>query len=291
MFEGTYTALATPFRGGVVDAGAMEALVERQIGAGVDGLVPVGTTGESPTLSHEEHSRVIELVIRRVEKRCKVLAGTGSNSTREAIHLTQEAERAGADGALLVAPYYNKPPQEGLYQHFRAIANSTELPIMLYSIPGRCGVEIAVETVARLAAGCPNIVGIKEAGGRTERVAELRAVCPTAFTIVSGDDALTLPFMRAGARGVISVASNLLPSEVTRMVKAEASGDRAAAEALNDRLAPVFRDLFLETNPIPVKAAMAMKGWIADELRLPLIPMSEGPRAQLEKTLRDGGWL
>lgn len=290
-FTGTYTALVTPFRGGVVDAAAMGELIERQVSAGVDGIVPVGTTGESPTLSHEEHVKVVELAVRRADKRCKVLAGTGSNSTREAISLTHAAERSGADGALLVCPYYNKPPQEGLYRHFAAIAEATDLPLVLYSIPGRCVIEIAADTVARLARDCPNIVAIKEAGGKVERVAQLKAACPEGFTILSGDDAMTVPFMREGASGVISVASNLVPAEVARLVRLERDGHRAEADALNAMLAPLFRDLFLETNPIPIKAAMAMKGWIGEDLRLPLIPMSAENRSRLEATLRAGGWL
>ncbi|MCC6352530.1 MAG: 4-hydroxy-tetrahydrodipicolinate synthase [Verrucomicrobiae bacterium] len=290
-FTGTYTALVTPFRGGVVDAAAMGELIERQVSAGVDGIVPVGTTGESPTLSHEEHIKVVELSVRRADKRCKVLAGTGSNSTREAISLTHAAERSGADGALLVCPYYNKPPQEGLYRHFAAIAEATDLPLVLYSIPGRCVIEIAADTVARLARDCPNIVAIKEAGGKVERVAQLKAACPEGFTILSGDDAMTVPFMREGASGVISVASNLVPAEVARLVRLERDGHRAEADALNSMLAPLFRDLFLETNPIPIKAAMAMKGWIGEDLRLPLIPMSAENRSRLEATLRAGGWL
>lgn len=290
-FTGTYTALVTPFRGGVVDAAAMGELIERQVSAGVDGIVPVGTTGESPTLSHEEHVKVVELSVRRADKRCKVLAGTGSNSTREAISLTHAAERSGADGALLVCPYYNKPPQEGLYRHFAAIAEATDLPLVLYSIPGRCVIEIAADTVARLARDCPNIVAIKEAGGKVERVAQLKAACPEGFTILSGDDAMTVPFMREGASGVISVASNLVPAEVARLVRLERDGHRAEADALNAMLAPLFRDLFLETNPIPIKAAMAMKGWIGEDLRLPLIPMSAENRSRLEATLRAGGWL
>ena len=290
-FTGTYTALVTPFRGGVVDATAMGELIERQVAAGVDGIVPVGTTGESPTLSHEEHVKVVELAVRRADKRCKVMAGTGSNSTREAISLTHAAERSGADGALLVCPYYNKPPQEGLYRHFAAIAEATDLPLVLYSIPGRCVIEIAAETVGPLARDCPNIVGIKEAGGKPERVGQLRAACPEGFTILSGDDAMTIPFMREGASGVISVASNLIPGEVARLVRLERDGHRAEADALNGMLAPLFRDLFLETNPIPIKAALAMKGWIAEDLRLPLVPISAENRAKLEATLRGGGWL
>lgn len=291
QFTGTYTALVTPFKQGFVDAAAMGELIEKQVAAGIDGIVPVGTTGESPTLSHEEHIKVIELAVRRADKRCKVLAGTGSNSTREAIALTHAAERAGADGALLVCPYYNKPPQQGLYRHFAAIAEATELPLVLYSIPGRCVIEIAAETIGRLARDCPNIVGIKEAGGKIERIAQLKAACPEDFTILSGDDVMTIPFMREGAAGVISVASNLVPAEVARLVRLERDGHRAEADALNAMLAPLFRDLFIETNPIPIKTAMAMKGWILPDMRLPLVQLAPENRATLEATLKAGGWL
>jgi 4-hydroxy-tetrahydrodipicolinate synthase len=291
MFTGTYTAIVTPFRGGSVDHQAFARLVEQQCNGGVDGIVPVGTTGESPTLSFDEHIRVIELAVTLAKKRCKVLAGTGSNCTDEAILLTQAAERVGADGCLLVAPYYNKPTQHGLLAHFRAIASCTELPLVLYSIPGRCGIEIGVETVARLARECGNIVGIKEAGGKVERVKQLQEVCPGGFIILSGDDGLTVEFMRTGAHGVISVASNLLPADVAAMVRAEAAGDHARADAFNEKMADLFRDLFIETNPVPIKTALAMKGWISEEFRLPMVPMLPENRARLETTLRMGGWL
>ncbi len=291
MFEGTYTAIVTPFRDGKIDAKALEILVEKQIEGGVSGIVPVGTTGESPTLSHEEHISVIELCVNVVNRRCKVMAGTGSNSTDEAISLTQAAERARADGCLLVAPYYNKPPQEGLYRHFKLIAECTELPLVLYSIPGRCGIEIAVETVSRLASDCENIVGIKEAGGKVERVTQLKKTVPASFTILSGDDSLTLPFMREGAAGVVSVASNLLPTEVSRMVRFQSEGQHEEAQSLHDRMADLFRDLFIETNPIPIKAALAMRGWIEESYRLPMIQMSPENRLKLENTLKKGGWL
>lgn len=291
MLTGTYTALVTPFREGQVDWEAFEKILEDQIAGGMDGVVPVGTTGESPTLSHEEHVEVIRFCVKKVKKRCKVIAGTGSNNTQEAIELTQAAHKIGADASLQVAPYYNKPSQEGLYQHFAAIADAANLPLLLYSIPGRCVVEIAVETVARLAKKFSNIVGIKEAGGKVERIAPLKKACPENFIILSGDDALTLPFMREGAVGVISVASNLLPREVSTLVRLFREGKMKEAEALEKRLLPVFRDLFIETNPMPIKAAMAMKGMIAEEYRLPLVPMLIETRSQLEKTLREGGWL
>src|SRR3984957_4024361 len=238
MFTGTYTAIVTPFRSGAIDEDALERLIKFQIKGGVDGIVPVGTTGESPTVNSEEHIKVVALSVKFAAGKIKVLAGTGSNATTEAIHLTQEAEKAGADGSLQVAPYYNKPTQEGLYQHFKAIAKATKLPIVLYSIPGRCGIEIAVETVKRLAADCKNIIGIKEAGGSCDRVSQLRAVLGSKFIILSGDDSLTLPFMSVGANGVISVASNVIPKEVSQMVHAFARGEARKASALHARYYP-----------------------------------------------------
>ncbi len=289
MFTGTYTALVTPFRDGKVDEAALKKLVQLQIRGGVDGLVPVGTTGESPTLDYEEHLRVIELTVTYAGGRVTVMAGTGANSTREAIYLTREAEKLGADASLQVAPYYNKPTQEGLYEHFREIAASTRLPLMLYSIPGRCGVEIGVETVRRLAADCRTVVGIKEAGGNADRVSQLRAACDAKFSILSGDDSLTLPFMSVGAQGVVSVASNIAPRDVARMVRAFAGGDLKRARALHARLYPLFKDLFLETNPAPAKAALALLGLATDELRLPLVPVTARTREQLAKTLKACG--
>ena len=285
-FTGTYTALVTPFRNDGIDTEAFARLVEQQIEAGIDGIVPAGTTGESPTLDHEEHIRIIELAVQAARGRCKVIAGTGSNCTREAVGMTREAEAAGADGGLLVAPYYNKPSQEGLYRHFRAIAEATRLPVILYSIPGRCGIEIGVETTRRLAADCPNVVGIQEAGGSVDRVSQLRAALPDDFSILSGDDALTLPFLAAGAVGVISVASNLIPAEVVRLVRAFAHGKIDVARAAHERLYPLFRDLFIEPNPVPVKTAMALAGgWLRPDVRLPLCEMIGTNLAQLRRTL------
>ena len=291
MFTGTHTALVTPFRKGVLDEPALERLIHRQIQGGVDGIVPVGTTGESPTLDYEEHVRVIELAVQFANKKVKVLAGTGGNSTSEAIYLTKSAEEVGADGSLQVAPYYNKPTQEGLFQHFCAIARETKLPVVLYSIPGRCGIEIGVETVKRLAAECRNIIGIKEAGGNADRVSQLRAALGPKFIILSGDDSLTLPFMAVGAQGVISVASNIIPREVSRMVKAFAGGNIREAQKLHAKFFPLFKDLFIETNPVPIKAALAMKHWLEEEYRLPLVGMNDGNRRLLEKTLRTCGVL
>ena len=285
MFTGTYTAIATPFKHGKLDESALERLVKAQIKGGVDGIVPVGTTGESPTLDFEEHIQVIRLAVKFAHGKIKVIAGTGGNSTSEAIYLTKSAEDAGADGSLQVAPYYNKPSQEGMFQHFHAIARATKLPILLYSIPGRCGVENAVETVDRLAHDSVNIVGIKEAGGNADRVSQLRAALGVNFTILSGDDALTLPFMAVGAQGVVSVASNVIPKEVSRMVRAFAMGKAALALKLHSRYYPLFKDLFIETNPTPVKAALALMGLIDEEVRLPLVPVTAANRAKLKATL------
>src|SRR5271154_2494946 len=286
MFTGTYTAIVTPFRNGAIDEDAFENLIRFQIKGGVDGIVPVGTTGESPTVNCEEHIRIIELAVKFSAGKIKVLAGTGGNATSEAISLTQAAEKVGADGSLQVAPYYNKPTQEGLYQHFKAIARATKLPIMLYSIPGRCGIEIGIETVKRLAAESKNIVGLKEAGGSCDRVSQLRAVTGPKFEILSGDDSLTLPFMAVGGNGVISVASNVIPKEVSQMVKAYERGDVKRAQALHARYYPLFKDLFIETNPTPVKAALAMMKIIEEEYRLPLVPMNPKNWDVLRTTLK-----
>jgi 4-hydroxy-tetrahydrodipicolinate synthase len=285
MFRGTFTALVTPFRGGSIDISAFEKLIETQIAAGITGIVAIGTTGESPTLSHEEREQVIRVTVAKANKRCVVIAGTGSNATRHAIADTNLAERLGVDAALLVAPYYNKPSQEGLFRHFKAIADATSLPIMLYNIPGRCSVDIAPETVARLAKECRNIVSIKEASGSVERVGELRRRLPDAFTILSGDDSLTVPFMAVGAVGVVSVASNLFPSEVCALVRACESGDLKSAEKLHSKLLPLFKDLFIEPNPVPVKTALGWRGAMLGEVRLPLCEMSEANQTRLRKTI------
>ena len=291
MFTGTYTAIVTPFRNGVLDESALERLIKSQIKGGVDGIVPVGTTGESPTLDYEEHVRVIELAVQFAKGKVKVLAGTGGNSTSEAIYLTKAAEEAGADGSLQVAPYYNKPSQEGLFQHFSSIAVATKLPLVLYSIPGRCGIEIGVDTVKRLASAHKNIVGIKEAGGNADRVSQLRAALGPKFEIMCGDDSLTLPFMAVGANGVISVASNVIPREVSKMVSAFAAGKISEAQKLHAKFYPLFKDLFIETNPVPVKAALAMMGMMAEEYRLPLVPMSAKNRDVLKATIKAVGVL
>ena len=284
-FAGTHTALVTPFRNGRFDADAFRRLIEEQIAGGITGIVPVGTTGESPTLDHEEHNEVIRTAIEAAAGRCLVTAGTGSNATSEAVALTVEAARLGADAALIVAPYYNTPSQEGLYRHFRAISESVKIPLVLYSIPGRCGIEIGVETVVRLARDCPNIRSIKEAGGSVERVSQLRATLPDNFEILSGDDSLTIPFLAVGAVGVISVASNLLPAGISQMVRLWLDGDTAGALALHRKFYALFKDLFIEPNPVPVKFGLSLRGIMSDEVRLPLCEMSEANAIRVRKTL------
>jgi len=286
MFTGTYTAIVTPFKSGKLDETALTELIQKQVDAGIDGVVPVGTTGESPTLDCDEHLRVIEVAVEVAAGKIKVLAGTGGNATQEAIYLTQEAQKRGASGSLQVAPYYNKPSSEGLYQHFKAIADATELPILLYSIPGRCGVAIEVDTVKRLADDCPRIVGIKEAGGDADRVSQLRHGLGQDFIILSGDDALTLPFMSVGAQGVISVASNLIPGTIASMVRDFAAGRVGEAQKVHAQYYPLFKALFVETNPVPVKEALHLMGQMELELRLPLVPMTLAHRDHLKTVLK-----
>jgi 4-hydroxy-tetrahydrodipicolinate synthase len=287
MFRGTFTALVTPFQNDEIDVTAFERLIEAQIEGGITGIVPVGTTGESPTLNHEERERVIEMAVKFAGKRCLVLAGTGSNSTRQAIAYTKAAEKLSADGALLVAPYYNKPSQEGLFRHFRAIAQSTALPLMLYNIPSRCGVDIGAQTVGRLAAECSNIVSIKEASGSVDRVSELHTRLPDGFTILSGDDSLTLPFLSVGAVGVVSVASNLFPAKIVELVHAFLSGDAKRAQRLHQIFLPLFKDLFIEPNPVPAKTALSWRGAMSRECRLPLCEMSGANEARLRTTVEE----
>lgn len=283
-FTGLITALATPFnKDGSVDYTRFEALIEEQIEAKVDGVVPVGTSGESPTLSMYEHGKVIEFVTEKVNHRAKVIAGTGANSTSEAIHLTKEAIAMGVDGTLQVCPYYNKPNQEGLYKHFMAVAD-LGLPVVLYNVPGRSGKEIAVETIVRLA-DHPKVVAVKEAAGSVTRVSAILDLCD--ITVLSGDDMLAVPMISVGAKGVISVASNVMPKEVGEMTHAAMDGDYARATAIHKRLYRLFRDLFIDTNPIPVKAALAMMGKIEEVYRLPLCEMSDSDKAKLRKTLQE----
>ncbi|MEX1118378.1 MAG: 4-hydroxy-tetrahydrodipicolinate synthase [Terrimicrobiaceae bacterium] len=290
-FRGSHTALVTPFRGGELDETAFRLLIEGQVGAGIEGIVPVGTTGESPTLTHEEHIAVIRIAVDAAAGRCKVIAGTGSNSTSEAISLTAEAKTLGADAALLVAPYYNKPSPEGLYRHFRAISEAVDIPIVLYSIPGRCGVEIDVKTVTRLASDCPNIVAIKEAGGSVERVSQLRTALPEAFEILSGDDSLTLPFLSVGAVGVISVASNVIPAEVGHLVRSWLAGRVDEAASIHRKYYQLFKDLFLEPNPAPTKYVLSLLGQMTPEVRLPLCEMEEASKERVHDTISRVGIL
>lgn len=274
MFEGTYTALVTPFRNAEVDYPALAQLLERQVQARVDGVVPCGSTGESATLSHDEHERIIAFVIEKAAKRVKVIAGTGSNNTRESVRLTKFAEEHGADGALLIAPYYNKPTQEGIYAHYAAVADAVPLPQLVYNIPGRSAVNIAPETLARLAQH-ENVVGVKEASGSLDQVSRVIEACGPSFTVLSGDDTLTLPILAVGGRGVIAVISNVVPGALVELVQAALAGDYARARSAHYTLLPLMRAMGLETNPIPVKAALAALGHIANELRLPLTPLSE----------------
>ena len=286
-YQGLYTAIITPFKNNEVDYDALKTLVEAQIAAGVDGIVPVGTTGESPTLTHREHMEVIRRTVEFAAGRCQVIAGTGSNSTVEAIEMTKEAAAMGADGTLQVCPYYNKPSQEGLYQHFKAIAESTDLPVLLYSIPGRSVIEIAVDTVARLAADCPAIVAIKEAGGSVERVNQLVQALPADFSVLSGDDGLTVPFISCGAVGLVSVTSNIAPAEMKELVTAALSGDGKRALALQKKYYPLMKGLMsLDTNPVPIKAALALRGDISWEIRMPLTPLAPEKHERLTALLR-----
>ncbi len=287
-FTGTWTALVTPMRGGKVDYSDLKKLVEFQIAGGIDGILSVGTSGESPTLTHEEHLEVIAKTVEFCSGRVPVLAGTGSNSTHEAVELTREAEKLGPDGFLLVAPYYNKPSQEGVFRHYAEVASATTKPIILYSIPGRCGIEIATETVSRLRKAFPHICGIKEAGGSCDKVSALVRALDEDFVVMSGDDSLTLPFMSLGAKGVISVASNWLPGEVSRMVKLMRSGNTAEAENVFYSIADLCKKLFIEPNPVPAKFVLARAGLIAsDEVRLPLCEMSEKNREIVAKSMDD----
>jgi 4-hydroxy-tetrahydrodipicolinate synthase len=291
MFEGLSTALITPFRDDAIDEPALRELVERQIADGVDQLAPCGCTGESATLSHLEHGKVIEIVVSASRGRVPVLAGTGSNSTREAIELTQHAKAVGADGALLISPYHNKPTQEGIYEHYRSIADQTEFPMVVYNIPGRTGSNIAPSTLARLA-DVPHIVGVKEACGNIGQIAEVVARCHEKFAVLSGDDALILPIMAMGGKGSISTASNVAPKAVSELIRACRDNDFARARGLHYQLLPLFDALFFETNPIPVKCALELMGLInSAEVRLPLTPITEANRERLQVVLKESGHL
>jgi 4-hydroxy-tetrahydrodipicolinate synthase len=289
IFTGSFVALVTPFRHGKVDEAKLRELVEMHAASGTDGLVPCGTTGESPTLSHDEHRRVVEIVVDAARKRMKILAGTGSNSTGEAIELTKHAEKAGADGALVVNPYYNKPTQEGLYRHFRAVAEAVAIPIVVYNIQSRTAVNIETPTMTRLVKDVKNVRGVKEASGSLDQMSQVIAACGPGFSVLSGDDNLTLPLMAVGGHGVISVIANILPRETADMVHAALEGDIKRARELHYRLFPMARAAFLETNPIPIKEAMAMAGMLEPEFRLPMCRMSDANRETLRGILRQYG--
>jgi 4-hydroxy-tetrahydrodipicolinate synthase len=287
-FEGTYTALVTPFHdepGQPIDWAALDALVDAQIAAGVAGLVPCGTTGESPTLSHEEHGQVVERVVKRAGRRVQVVAGAGSNSTREAVGLAAHAERAGADAVMVVVPYYNKPPQQGLFRHFVEVAASVSLPLVIYNIPARTGVDLAAETLARICASAPNVVAVKEATGNVLRAQKLAQTMGDRLVVLSGDDGLTLPMIAVGARGVISVTSNVLPADVTRATRLALDGKLDEARRMHLALMPVHDAMFLEANPAPVKAALAMRGIMKGAVRSPLVPVEESTRVALAAAL------
>jgi 4-hydroxy-tetrahydrodipicolinate synthase len=289
LFTGSFVALVTPFRNGKIDEAKLRELVELHASSGTDGLVPCGTTGESPTLSHDEHKRVVEVVVDAARKRMKILAGTGSNSTSEAVDLTRHAEKAGADGALVVNPYYNKPTQEGLYRHFRAVAESVAIPIVVYNIQGRTAVNVETATMARLVKDVRNVRGVKEASGSLDQMSQVIAACGPEFSVLSGDDNVTLPLMAIGGHGVISVIANILPRETAEMVHAALEGDIKRARELHYRLFPLARAAFLETNPIPIKEAMAMAGMLEPEFRLPMCRMSDANRETLRGVLRPYG--
>jgi 4-hydroxy-tetrahydrodipicolinate synthase len=297
MFTGSITALITPFRDGALDEEALIRLVEFQCENGTTGLVPCGTTGESPTLTPEEHERVVALTVqaarawaeRTGRPRVPVIAGAGSNNTAEAIHYSQAAARDGADGLLHITPYYNKPTQEGLYRHFAAVAGATDLPIILYNVPGRTGVNMLPETVARLAQDCPTIVGIKEASGSPDQASEIIRLCGPNFTLLSGDDSLTLPLLAIGGQGVISVVSNVAPAAVAGLIASWRAGNIAEAQARHLRLYSLARVMFIETNPGPVKAAAGMLGLCTGELRLPLAPATEATRTRIAAALAEAG--
>lgn len=290
MFKGAIVAIVTPFKNGRVDEEKLRELIEFQIENGTDGIVPCGTTGESPTLSHEEHDRVIEITVDAVKKRVPVIAGTGSNSTAEALRLTEHAREVGADGALMVCPYYNRPTQEGLYQHYKTVAEKVKIPIIVYNIPGRTGVNLLPETMARLAK-VPGIVGTKEASGSLKQMHEVIQLCGPDFAVLSGDDFFTYPLLCLGGHGIISVISNIVPKDMAALVDAFAAGDLQKAKDLHYRMVPLVDSLFIETNPTPVKAALAMMGKIEYEVRLPLVKMSETNYDKLRKSMTNYGLL
>ncbi|GJM15431.1 MAG: 4-hydroxy-tetrahydrodipicolinate synthase [Thermodesulfobacteriota bacterium] len=291
MIHGSIVAIVTPFRDGKVDEDALKNLIEFQIENGTHGIVPCGTTGESPTLSHEEHEYVIELTVQTVNKRVPVIAGTGSNSTKEAIRLTRFAKEIGADAALVVVPYYNKPTQDGLYQHFKQIATQVDLPIILYNIPGRSGVNMAPETIARLAGDFKNIIGVKEAAGSIPQASKILQLCGMDFLVLSGEDALNFPLLAVGAKGFISVTANIAPKDVADLYNLFSTGEFEKAKDMHYKLLPLNEALFIETNPIPIKAALSMMDKIKYEYRLPLSEMTEAHYQELKNTISDYGLI
>lgn len=291
MFRGAITALVTPFKNGAIDEEAYRALIEWQIEQGIDGLLPCGTTGESATLSHEEHEEAVRICIEQVKGRVPVMAGAGSNNTAEAVRLTAFAKKAGADAALLISPYYNKPTQEGLFLHFKAINDAVDLPLFVYNVPGRTGSNMLPATVTRMYRELPHVVGIKEATGNLVQISEVAEQCGDGFTLLSGDDFTALPTMSVGGKGVISVTSNVLPAKVAAMCAAWERGDVAEARRLHFELMPVNRALFLESNPIPVKTALCLMGRMGGEFRLPLCPMSQQNRGRLKEVMAGAGLL
>jgi 4-hydroxy-tetrahydrodipicolinate synthase len=291
MFRGSIVAIVTPFKDGKIDEKIFRDLIEFQIKNGSSGIVPCGTTGESATLSFQEHDRVIEIAIEQTKKRIPVIAGTGSNSTEEAIMLTRHAAGAGADASLQVSPYYNRPTQKGLYEHFRAIAQAVDIPIILYNIAARTGVNIEPETIVRLAHDCKNIVGVKEASGSLDQMSRIKALCPSGFDLISGDDSLTLPVLSIGGTGIISVVANIVPKDVANLVAEFEKGNLKLAAQMHYKLLPLIKAMFIETNPIPVKTAMGLMGLCAPDLRLPMCSMSEQNLEALKKALRDYGLI
>ena len=291
MFRGSIVAIVTPFKNGQVDIPKFKELIEFQIKSGIQGIVPCGTTGESPTLTHEEHNLVVETCVAMVKKRVPVIAGTGSNATAEAVALTRHAAKAGADGALVVTPYYNKPTQKGLYLHFKAVADSVKIPIILYNIEGRTARNIETDTVALLARDCKNIIGVKEASGNLQQIKDVRRACGDKFIIFSGDDALTLPVLEIGGVGVISVVANIIPKDVAALITAFNSGNKSKASEINDKMIPLIKAMFIETNPIPLKKAMELLGMCSGELRLPLCEMEEANIEKLKIALHNYGLL
>lgn len=288
MFTGSLVAIVTPFKNGKLDERALGDLIEWQITSGTHGIVPCGTTGESATLTHAEHDRVVAFTVEVVRRRVPVVAGTGSNSTEEAIALTKHAKAAGVDGALLITPYYNKPTQEGLFLHYKAVAEAVDLPLVVYNIPGRTGVNMLPSTIARLTV-CPTVVAVKEGSGAVQQASEIIQLCGERLTVLAGDDALTLPMMAVGGKGVITVTANLVPTKMAQLVNAFREGRVEAARAMHYELYPLFTALFYETNPIPVKEALHLMGKIAPEIRLPLCPMGNDNKAKLLTVLKAAG--